>query len=805
MKRLKYLTVLCLLSFFCILPAHAENMDGGEFVPPEDAGTQFDEMYPDCKVNDYECIADHIEGIGSSTPQDFKSAIQSFDSTIAAQEANENYLANFQNSTMTAMTENLSLIKPHTFVMMISNFIIMIFETIGGALSLITLVAYNFLSGSSIETLISGVLENIANIIFNWKDTSSWIYNILFLIAFIGLVKKSVDLVTKRGGMPTTKNIAGIVLETIVSIAMIVFIGIYGRPIIHYVESTAESSIVSTFSFGSEEKPLEIAMKEQIFDIMQMKPFMMRHFGTSNIIALPLADDANASYDDLTTYNIGRVQKLLTDPSTTSARAEKDLGNGVIMQGIGTSFSCIGYSFLGLIHKFLAGIVILTLTLLLGAVRLLKEVLLFFSILGLIVMLLNTKHPKVRNWFFNRLMWVIVSILISILFASFLFAWGQIMDSITDTGFIFTIVFDALLIFLICMLWHFKEQLIEKFKDVIDAGGEILSGAFNGTLTPGQAFSMVQNTFSSDPDTQEGTASNTHQSHSQPKPGNHVPAMNDDLADDGDLNDTSTDTNPDLSDDSNMPLFPNEIPTYPEEPLEHEDTTTEPADDQSPDEQHNSEAMESSKDKKKALQTLELERDKQDLMENPSADSSLDNSKELSEVQVNDQESETEDKRSDEDLLNIQEDLVEPVEESDIVDLEEESLSDIDEADSDTEVLDDLQAVHDEALGDFAKDENTGKNEQKQETLDTPYKYQKLHHMCEQENPSVQDKEQEEIQKNVSENLTYDSIEMQSNPFVNEINEDSLVENDLEDMLEDLSDEVFIDELDDYEEDTYYW
>lgn len=797
MKKIKYITVLLFLSILCILPAHAENMDGGEFVPPEDTGTQFDEMYPDCKVNDYECIADHIEGIGSTTPQDFKSAIQSFDPDIASQEVNENYSANFQNSTMTAMTENLSLIKPHTYVMMISNFIIMIFETIGGALSLIALVAYNFLSGSAIESLISGTLENISNIIFNWKDTSSWIYNILFLIAFIGLVKKSVDLVTKRGGMPTTKNIVGIVMETIVSIAVVVFIGIYGRTLIHYVESTAESSIVSTFSFGSEEKPLEIAMKEQIFDIMQMKPFMMRHFGTSNINLLPMDEDV--SYDDLLSFNTGRVQKILTDPSTSSARAEKNMGNGVIMQGIGTSFSCIGYSFLGLVHKILAGCVILALTLLLGAVRLLKEVLLFFSVLGLIVMLLNTSHPKVRNWFFNRLMWVIISILITILFTSFLFAWGQIMDSISGTGFIFTIVFDALLIFLLFLLWHFKDTLIEKFKDIVDTGGEIISGAFNGTLTPGQAFSMVQSTFTSDPDNQVGTANNTHQS----KEGNHAPAMNDDLADDGHLNDASTDTNPDLSDDSNMPSFPNEIPIYSDEPLWHEDTNAEKADDSLPDEKHNSEAIESSKDKKKASQTSELERDKQKLMENPSADSSLDDSKELLKAQVNHHESETEDKRSDEDLLNIQEDLVEQVEESDIVDLEKKSLSDIDEADPDTKVSDDLQAMHDETLGDFTKEEDTGKNEQKQEVLDTTYKYQKLHHMCEQENPSVHGKELEEIQKNVSENLTHDSIEIQSNLLVNEINEDSLVEDDLEDMLEDLSDDAFIDDLDDYEEDTY--
>lgn len=802
MKKIKYITVLLFLSILCILPAHAENMDGGEFVPPEDTGTQFDEMYPDCKVNDYECIADHIEGIGSTTPQDFKSAIQSFDPDIASQEVNENYSANFQNSTMTAMTENLSLIKPHTYVMMISNFIIMIFETIGGALSLIALVAYNFLSGSAIEALISGVLENISNVIFNWKDTSSWIYNILFLIAFIGLVKKSVDLVTKRGGMPTTKNIVGIVMETIVSIAVVVFIGIYGRPIIHYVESTAESSIVSTFSFGSEEKPLEIAMKEQIFDIMQMKPFMMRHFGTSNINLLPMDEDV--SYDDLLSFNTGRVQKILTDPSTTSARAEKDMGNGVIMQGIGTSFSCIGYSFLGLVHKFLAGCVILALTLLLGAVRLLKEVLLFFSVLGLIVMLLNTKHPKVRNWFFNRLMWVIVSILISIFFTSFLFAWGQIMDRISSTGFIFTIVFDALLIFLLCLLWHFKDALIEKFKDIVDTGGEIISGAFNGTLTPGQAFSMVQSTLSSDPESSSSTFSNSHQSHSNKS---NDPVMNDELAEDGELNDDVTNSNSDLSDDSNMSLFPNEIPTYDDASDTEEattDTTTETADDPSPNEKQNTEATDTSEDKEKASEDSELESDKQELVEIPSADSSLDDPDELSKNLVNQQESKTEENKNDEELLTVHEDLMEPVEESDIDDLYEERLPNLDEENSDTNTSDDLHAMHDETLEDLNEEEDISKDEQYQKTPQTLGNLDEQDPMNDHVDPSLHDREQEK-EKIRSEDPIQDSKEIQSTPLIHEINEDTLVEDDLEDMLEDLSDDAFIDDLDDYEEDTYSW
>lgn len=798
MKKIRYIGVLfCLFTLF-LVPAHAENMDGGEYVPPENSGTQFDDMYPDCKVNDYECIADHIEGIGSSTPQDFKSAIQSFDPKISAQEVNENYSANFQNSTMTAMTENLSLIKPHTFVMMIANFIVMIFETIGGAISLITLVAYNFLSGSSIETLISGTLENMSGIIFNWKDTSSWIYNILFLIAFIGLVRKSVDLVTKRGGMPTNKNILAIVFETIASIAIVVFIGIYGRPIINYVETTAENSIVSTFSFGSEEKPLEIAMKEQIFDIMQMKPFMMRHFGTSNINALPLDEDV--SYDDLTTYNTGRVQKLLTDPSTTSARAEKELGNGIIMQGIGTSFSCIGYSFLGLIHKLLAGFAILMLTLFLGAIRLLKEVLLFFSILGLIVMLLNTNHPKVRNWFFNRLMWVIVSILISIFFSAFLFAWGQIMDSISGTGFIFTIVFDALLIFLLCLLWHFKEVWIEKFKDIIDTGGDIISGAFNGTITPSDAFSMVQSTFSIDPDNASGSsAPNQKQPVSNT---NTSPAINDDLADDDVIEDTQ-DNNTNLSDDY---MFPNEIPTYKNDNDDIEGTqdhnTTSSDDYMFPNEIPTyKNDLWNNEDAPSPTENTELE--EQEVPTSPNTQ----NTSSLTETEEKESKDE-ENKEMSEDILNMTSDeLKEPIDIDEITEIDEMEYPDVNDdhlSESSTEDMENNSEIliTDNALNDTFEVQEPSKNnvDSKTDSIDQVQKDMTASSIEEDSTLKEIAVEQNKVSE-ISE-PTEQFIQQPDTTIHEEEKTESLVEENLDDELDDLSDDAY---LEDYEETTYYW
>lgn len=535
MKKTKFLGICLLLLMTFITPIHAENMDGGDYVPPSgaDKEPEYDDMYPECLSDDYECIAKHVEGVGSGTPEDYKQAIRSFDPDIASLENDKNYINNFQNSTMTAMTDTLNLLKPHTLIMQISNFMITIFETIGGSFSLLCLVAYNLLSGSAIEAIISNTLDAVAGKIFNWNDMGSWIYNVLILVAFVSLIRKVMYSMSRKGGVTTTKNIVNMIFETILSVVIVVFVGMYGRPIIHQIETMAESSLVQTFSFGENDETLEIMTKDKIFNILQMKPFMMRHFGTSDIDRLPIND--NASYDDLHDYNTGRVQKILSDPSTANARSEKNLGNDVIMQGIGTSLSCVVYSFLGLLHKIISAAVLLILTLLLGVIRLFKEILLFFSILGMIVMLLNPNHPKLYNWFFNRFKWMLFSIIASILFSIFLYTWGTVMDALAGTGFILAIIFDLLVLIAIMVTWHFKDTIFEKLKDFNENNGNLAASVFNGTLSPMAALSQIASSggsSNSDTSSNQDNSNASDENYSSSTYEHDVPLDDDALADD---------------------------------------------------------------------------------------------------------------------------------------------------------------------------------------------------------------------------------------------------------------------------------
>lgn len=604
MKKFKFLSICCLLFMCFLIPAHAENMDGGDYIPPGTPEPKYDSVYKDCLIDDYECIASHIEGIGAGTPEDYKQAIRSFDEEIAAKEVDKDYLNNFMNSTMTAMTENVSLLKPHTIVMQIANFLVTLFETIGGTFSLLCLIAYNLMSGSFIDTTVMGSLEKVTSFIFDWKNTSSWIYNILFLIAMIALVRKILVSMGKRGGVTSSKNICFIIFETICSIAMIVFIGLYGRTTIHYIENMAESSIVQTFTFGeSNTDPLEIRTKDKIFQIMQMKPFMMRHFGTSDIARLPIND--KAEYSDLNTFNKGRVKALLSEPSTERALEEKEIGNNVIPQGIGTSAASIGISFLGLIHKAIAGCIILPLTIALGAIRLIKEILLFFSIFGLIFMMLNPKCSKAYNWFFNRLMWMLVSVLAEVTFSIILFAWASIMDSITGYGFVLAIVFDIILLVLIILAWKFRDVIITKFKEI--TANHDMDGVFNGILTgnlsPTAALSMLQ---SEQPDNKTLPSNHKNQTQSQGKDDSSFTSQdyNDDLADkpegcinndnlESEVQDNEYDKN---IDNTNQPMVIKDDPSLQEKTKDDADNITESASNKSATPEEQSDAFIEAKD-----------------------------------------------------------------------------------------------------------------------------------------------------------------------------------------------------------------
>lgn len=490
MKTVKRLCTLLFICFSLIMPIHAENMDDPADVPV--TPPRYDEVFPMCEIDDYECINDNVENAPASTPEDIQQAIRSFNPEIAAKEQDKNYLKHFTNSALTATTSTLSLDIGYTIGIFVMNSLVSVVEAIGSIISLIALTIYNFVSGSTIESLLGGIFDTISKSIFDWSNLRSWVYNLLFLLAGVGIVQKILDLMKRQAGFQSNRQILGIVSSTILSVCVIVFIGLYGRPIIHSIETLAENSIASTFSFSEHSDNMEIETKTKIFDLMQMKPFMMRHFGTTSIDRIPT--DLEKVEGDLYEFNSGRVQAMIANPSTSQAINEKKLGNTAIMQGYGTAAACLFNSFLGLIHKVIAGCIVIIMCLVVGCVRMFKELLLFFSIFGLIFMLMKP-NPKTYQWFFNRISWTVITIVTTIMFDVALYAWCSLIDAVTTWGFIFAIVVDILLVVCCILAWKNKDTLLEKFKEKQAELSGFTSGIFNGTLSPQVAYDKVSSTF----------------------------------------------------------------------------------------------------------------------------------------------------------------------------------------------------------------------------------------------------------------------------------------------------------------------
>ena len=511
---MKKLRTICMIVFICLIfmvPVHAENMDGGDPLPGPDAEDLYDEMYPMCKKDDYDCISDNVENAPAATPEDFQQAIRSFDPDVAAQETDQFYLKFFTNSSLTASTSTLNFDLGYTIVLMITNFIVTIFEVIGSVFSLIALAIYNMVSGSTIEGIIGSVFDMISEHIFDWSNMRSWVYNLLFLLAGISITQKMLALIKRQMGAYSNRQMIGIIFETVLSVSMIVFIGMYGRPTIHYIEELAENSIASTFRF-SETENMEIQTKSDIFELMQMKPFMMRHFGTTDIERLPV--DPEKVEGDLLEFNQKRVDMLIANPSTSQAKYEKSIGNTAILQGYGTAAMCILNSFLGLIHKIIAGIVIIALCFGVGCIRLMKEFLLFFSVIGLMFML-TRRNPKTYQWFFNRISWTLISIIATILFDVILYSWCAAVDAIVSFGFLFVLLFDALLIVCCILAWKNREYLLEKMSAGMKEMSGTVSGIFNGSLSPQEVYSK----FTDSINREKGTTSSDKADTSNEKEG----------------------------------------------------------------------------------------------------------------------------------------------------------------------------------------------------------------------------------------------------------------------------------------------
>ena len=400
-------------------------------------------------------------------------ALQSLEEHVAQQEANENYIVNFYHSSQTATSKSFNLFDWESYIMAPMNLLILMIEMIGILISFFVMITYNVVSSSFLDSLVGTVIEGIERTMFDWSDMNSWVIKVVVIATIIGIAYRLIKDFTRFRGY---KQIFQVILSAMVSMSFIIFIGQNGRNIIGALEDTMQTMIVETFIYDDQTKDIEIVNKENIFNTMQLQPFMLRHFGTTSY--QKIADNADQSIDEAKV----RVQKLLDDPSKDNAEYEhEEMNNQAIAHDLTSTCVIIFYSMIMLVHRVLIGMVIAVICIAVGAVKLLKELLLWLSVYQLIWWLIK-RTGKARQWFSDRLMWSILAIGADILFSSALFFVMQICASISAIHPLFLIAFDVLLLLLVKYASQHLDQIGTWLKD---EGGHAVQAMLTGSVQEG--------------------------------------------------------------------------------------------------------------------------------------------------------------------------------------------------------------------------------------------------------------------------------------------------------------------------------
>lgn len=615
-------------------------------------------------------------------------AIQSLDKDTAKKEKNKNYIKNFYNSSQTAMTDGLNFLKPHTVGMFIINFITMLFEMIGTAFSFLVLISYNFASSSLMTTMVQTIFDKMDKVLFDWSDPNSWIMKVLVISTLIGI---GYQLVKNFSTMTNWKRIMQVVISGFISMSFIIFIGINGRKIMGGIDTTLQDMIVQTFVFpGQEQESMEITNKENIFNILQLQPFMLRHYGTASYETIAASSEQNVNEAKK------RVQTLLDDPSEENAEKEYDnYKNNAISHDIGSCSQVLFLSIIDLIHRVLISIVIEILCVIVGIVRLAKEILLALSVYQLIWWLIKRDH-KAKEWFTDRLMWSIAAIGVDILFSVALYFILQVCAYLSAINALIMIAFDIILLVLVRFLIKNIGMIAAKLKS---DGGVVLQAMLAGNTSPIETFKTLGNSEGESTDSDGNALPNSGDNDSEnddtlAEGESNTEADydndNEDLADTGDRLEKDNDFHETAEDDKN---------DLEEKESDHDtgQETEEKVDDDVQD-QHIKESAEL-EDTEASSEIDEMNDSTGDLEENPETTEKLEDNEESLSENHNESGTDENDSIADEEKNESEEDL------SDEPHAEEENLSD----ELSTEEDDDLSEYSEEQ--DFDDIDNKTKSE----------------------------------------------------------------------------------------------
>lgn len=420
---------------------------------------------------------------GCQTSDFVSDALKSLDENTAKEESGKNYVRNFYNSTSTAITDGIDLFHPSTIPMVIFNIITYLFEMIGAMVTFFVMLIYNIASSTFITDVINNIFVNIDKIVFDWSNPNSWIMKVLVITTFMGILYQ---LIKNFKRMTNWKSIMELVITSFISMFLIVFIGQNGRNIMMGFEKPITSMVAQTFDFTGE-KNIEIANKTNIFDILQMQPFILRNYGTTTVEGVAERFDIDVSEAS------NRVQTLLDDPSEDNAEKEyEDYKNNSITHDPSSASVALFLSIITLVHRIGISAVLIIILLAVALIKLAKVILLGLSVYQLIWWMIKRSN-RAWQWFTDRILWCFFAIIADVFLSIALYFITSLCAFVAAKNIFLMLGVDAILIVLLYICIKNISTIMASLKD---DGGAVFTAMLSANQSPLETFGGIANKHS---------------------------------------------------------------------------------------------------------------------------------------------------------------------------------------------------------------------------------------------------------------------------------------------------------------------
>ncbi|WP_281520440.1 hypothetical protein [Massilicoli timonensis] len=498
------------------------------------------ETYGEGTDDYYQCISDRKASVATS---DFiTGAIYSLDDVIRGKEieGKKDYILNFSNSAQTAIAYDIDIADPQTIPMHIVGLVISIIEAIGSMLTTIVMILYNAATSSFWQTTIRSIFTVFDDLVFDWENPNSIFMKFVLLFALITLIQR---LVKSFKTVLTPKMIVQIIGSVLCSVALVLFVARYGKPIMDQIETMSNEFLGTTVADlttelssdpTSDHEGYEIQTKEMIFEVMQAQGFRLRHFGVTDInrIHAP-TDDYNPDLGEKLSGSVKaeqqqvqeeweknpskqqeeRYRTLLTDPSKDNAQRERKIyGSTDVIYNFGQSVSVLMLSIIFFVHRALLALVIGIACLLVFGISLMKEILLSVSVYALVKCIVAPDRYSSFSWFVNRFAWMLISLFSKIVLMFVIYLITGLVSKIGSSavGMLAILAVDAILVIGMIYLAKNAPRLLQKVIGTFHADGSgLIRGALQfavGKDSPKQVWNDLKNTFASKPDKTENDA-----------------------------------------------------------------------------------------------------------------------------------------------------------------------------------------------------------------------------------------------------------------------------------------------------------